>query len=83
MKTIQFVIHFFWISLLLIIGCRKNMTYDDILERELAKDVRYDSLFYGIHFNMTTPAFLAHCFEMNQQKIFFQYGVGSEVIVKF
>ncbi len=71
------------IVFLLFMGCSKTMTYEDVLAEELAKDVRYDSLFYGIHFNMTTPAFLDHCFEMNQKKIFFQYGAGSEVIVKF
>lgn len=68
---------------LLFMGCSKTITYEDVLAEELAKDVRYDSLFYGIHFNMTAPAFLDHCFEMNQRKIFFQYGSGSEVIVKF
>jgi len=71
------------ISLAITIGCKKHLTYQEILDVELAKDDRYDSLFYGIHFNMTTPAFLDHCFEMNQQKIFYQYGVGSEVIIKF
>ena len=57
------------------------MTYEDVLAEELGKDVRYDSLFYGIHFNMTTPAFLEHCFKMNQKEIFFQHGNVSEVVV--
>lgn len=65
------------------IGCTKSKTYEEIQQEELAKEVRYDSLFYGIHFNMTTPAFLEHCWKMNQKKIFFQNGVKSEVVVKF
>ncbi len=85
MKKIQTI----WIlcsvglPLLVMMSCTRTQTYEEVLAEELAKDVRYDSLFYGLHFNMTTPAFLEHCFEMNQQKIFFQDGVGSLIIIKF
>lgn len=70
----------FW---LVLTGCSNTMNYQDILEKELAKEERYDSLFYGVHFNMTRPGFQDHCLEMNKQKIFFQKGFSAQVAIYF
>ena len=70
----------FWLWSL---SCSKPMDYQDVLEQELAKEERCDSLFYGIHFNMTTPGFQDHCMEMNRQKIFFQKGFSAELAIYF
>lgn len=67
-----------WLS-----GCSKSNEYYAILEEEVGSGMRYDSLFYGLHFNMTSPQFYDHCFEMNQQGIFFQNNMNAEVQIVF
>ncbi|MCG8308902.1 MAG: hypothetical protein MI975_16020 [Cytophagales bacterium] len=79
----------YWFSVLSIVvaaislSCSSHVSYEEILREELSKEVREDSLFYGLYFNMTTPAFLDHCTLMNQRKIFYQNGFSSEVIIRF
>lgn len=74
----------FWVlACMLFIGCSKSYEYNEILEEEMARGIRYDSLFYGLHFNMTSQQFFEHCFEMNQQGIFFQNNMNSEVQIMF
>ena len=69
--------------LLLTCACTPKNKYEEMVEAGLASKVRYDSLFFGLHFNMTADEFFQHCFEMNQQGIFFQNPNGTEVQYKF
>ena len=62
-------------------GCSGSDTYKEVLARELAKEDRYDSLFYGLHFNMTIANFSDHCMEMNRKGIFFQQGMSTALKV--
>ncbi len=57
--------------------------YGEMVQKGLESKVRYDSLFFGIHFNMSREDFFEHCFAMNQQGIFFQNPNGTEVQYKF
>ncbi len=41
-----------------------------MVDRELAKGIRVDSLFMGIRLGMTQKEFFAYCWEMNKQGIF-------------
>lgn len=41
-----------------------------MVDRELAKDVRVDSLFMGLEFGMSPKEFFAHCWELNKKGIF-------------
>ena len=57
--------------------------YQSILKEELDRGVRYDTLFHGLHFNMTSTHFYEHCFEMNRQGLFFQNSGAEEIIIKY
>ena len=57
--------------------------YQALLKEELNRGVRYDTLFHGLHFNMTSTLFYEHCFEMNRQGVFFQHGGAEEIIIKY
>jgi hypothetical protein len=55
----------FWLLLVLSLGgCRKS--YQEIEREELAKGVRYDSIFQGIYLGMTRQDFRDHCLRMNR-----------------
>ena len=57
--------------------------YQAMIKEELNLGVRYDTLFNGLHFNMTSTRFYEHCFEMNQQGVFFQYGGSEGISIKY
>ncbi|GAA0543747.1 hypothetical protein GCM10009415_27340 [Chitinophaga japonensis] len=44
--------------------------YKSLMKREVASGVHADSLFFGIHFGMTSKQFFAHCWEMNKKGLF-------------
>ena len=54
-----------------IIACKNDskLTYQDIEKRELARGVRYDSLFLGMHLGMPTKEFYTHCWELNKRNV--------------
>jgi hypothetical protein len=56
-------------------SCTPKSEYTKKVEAELAKGIRYDSLFLGLSFGMTAKDFYAHCWELNRQGVFRQ---GSE-----
>jgi len=61
---------FCWLGLVLLAGPGCQSTpYEKALETELAKGVRHDSLFLGIHFGMTDKDFYAHCWELNKDSL--------------
>ncbi len=70
-------------SVLPIVSCNTWNKEEDLSGFEQDNAVRYDSLFFGIHFNMTREAFFDYCFEMNQKGLFFQSPNGTEVQYKF
>ena len=85
-KKYKYLVVLFVSALIILIvssGCREKETYDEILKKELSKGVRYDSLFYGLHFNMTTPRFAQHCIDMNALGVFFPNSGQSQIIIKF
>ena len=71
-------------SVIMISCSHAEMTpYQSMLKEELKRGVRYDTLFHGLHFNMTSNRFYEYCFEMNQQGLFFQHGGSEEIIIKY
>lgn len=49
-------------------GCRESK-YEQLVKTELARNVRYDSLFLGLSFNMPRKSFFEHCWNLNKQKV--------------
>jgi hypothetical protein len=47
-----------------LLGCRKS--YKEVEQAELAKKIRYDSVFQGVYLGMPRDEFRAHCLKMNQ-----------------
>ncbi len=56
--------------LLAFMGC--NSKYENLVEKELSKGIREDSLFLGISFGMSKKDFYAHCWELNKQGVIWQ-----------
>lgn len=61
--------------LLINFGCVKS-EYERMVDSELAKNVRYDSLFLDLKFGMTRKEFYASCWEMNKEGLIMQ-GPGN------
>jgi len=64
------------LTLLAMASCTKKSEYDKLVEKELASNVKQDSLFLGIDFSMDSKEFYAHCWELNKQGVFTN-GVGN------
>lgn len=58
-----------WIGLLLIglVGCKTD--YEKLVDTELRKGIRKDSLFLGISLGMSSKDFYAHCWELNKRQV--------------
>ena len=64
----------FLISILIfitIISCQTN-PYLELEKKELSSGARYDSLFLGVKFGMTSKEFYAHCWDLNRKKLITQ-----------
>lgn len=59
-------------------SCTKKSEYQKLVDTELAKDIRQDSLFLGISLQMESKAFFGHCWELNKQGILTN-GVANQV----
>lgn len=57
----------FVLLILVIIACDNRSEYEKVVERELDKGVRADSLFLGIKLGMTRKDFYTHCWKLNKQ----------------
>lgn len=55
---------------LLLIGC--TSPYEKMKQRELARNIRYDTLFLGLKFGMEKKEFFALCWRLNKQGILTQ-----------
>jgi hypothetical protein len=64
-------------SVVLLAGCSRTTNYDALEERELARGIRYDSLFLGMRFGMTQKEFFDHCQQLHQQGFLVQGGLQS------
>lgn len=52
---------------LIIQGCGEKAKYERMVERELEKGIRKDSLFLGISLGMSKKDFYAHCWGLNKK----------------
>lgn len=64
-------IYIFILFSIIIISCQTN-PYLDLERKELASGQRYDSLFLGVKFGMTSKDFYAHCWDLNRKKLITQ-----------
>jgi hypothetical protein len=69
-----------WTGVLLIslTGCKTD--YEKLVDRELKKGIRKDSIFLGINLRMSSKDFYAHCWELNKQKIIRQGSTNVSVL---
>jgi hypothetical protein len=67
MKTITNWILLFLISGFIFSGCSPRAKYERRLNHELARGVRYDSLFLGLYFGMPEKEFYGHCWKLNHK----------------
>lgn len=66
---------FFYLTLLvipLLTGCDERTEYQKLVDRELARGVRYDSLFLGYEFGMTRNEFYDHSWDLNRKGLVMQ-----------
>ncbi|MBL7858257.1 MAG: hypothetical protein JNM57_11265 [Cyclobacteriaceae bacterium] len=71
MKKVRFLVV---VLSALLLGCKSD--YEKMVAKELAKNVRYDSLFLDLHFGMTRKDFFTHCWELNKKGTIMQ-GPGN------
>ena len=64
MKTVSILL------LLFLMSCSTQSDYQQMKERELAKNIRVDSLFEGLHLGMTNKAYFDHCHKKNLETVF-------------
>jgi hypothetical protein len=67
MKTISKWLILLLIPVFIMSGCSPRAKYDRMLKKELARGVRYDSLFLGLYFGMPEKDFYGHCWKLNQK----------------
>ncbi|SDL49065.1 hypothetical protein SAMN05421823_106160 [Catalinimonas alkaloidigena] len=48
-------------------GCSAKSEYQELVDSELQRGVRYDSLFLGLTFGMTSQEFFDQCWDLNRQ----------------
>ena len=60
------------ISGFIISGCSPRAKYERRLKQELARGVRYDSLFLGLYFGMPERDFYVHCWNLNHKGLLIQ-----------
>lgn len=60
----------------LLSGCQSK--YEQVRQRELARGIRHDSLFFGYYLGMPQEAFFARCTQLNRRKLITN-GMGNKV----
>ena len=78
MKYIYFIILVIYL-VLSAASCSDSSKYRSLVERELAKEVRNDSLLQGIKFGMSRREFFSHCWELNKKGLF-KAGAGNTTV---
>lgn len=71
-------------TLLFVYSCSTsgNEKYNKLVQTELAKATRTDSLFLGLTFGMTSKAFFGYCWELNKKGIISDGANNSMVLYK-
>lgn len=59
--------------------CARTTPYHEMEARELARDVRFDSLFFGLYLGMQSKDFYTHCWELNKQGLIRQGASNTSV----
>ncbi len=67
------------IAILAIEGCKNTSEYSAMEARELASDLRSDSLFFGMYLGMPTKDFYTHCWELNKKGLVRQGASNTSV----
>jgi hypothetical protein len=57
------------VPLLILSSCEQKSEYEQLVEKELSKDVRHDSLFLGYELGMEKEQFFQHSWELNQKRV--------------
>ncbi|WP_099150237.1 hypothetical protein [Flavilitoribacter nigricans] len=71
------------ILVMIFIGCDSpERRYKRLEKKELARNERFDDLFFGIRFGMSNQEFRDHCYEMNLQGKFKQGGQRNLIWVE-
>lgn len=73
LKIVLFSLLFF------LTGCWKS-EYERLVEREISKGVKVDSIFLGIYFGMPRKAFFDRCTQLNKQHLTTVGFKGSQVL---
>ncbi len=76
------ILLFIMVCGLLSLACDRRSKYEKWLDRELASGERHDSLFFGLSLGMTTKDFFEHCYQKNQENLFFQDGATVKYYLK-
>ena len=66
MKYVKLIL---FILIILSINSCKESSYKSLEKREMLSGMRYDSLFLGIKFNMSSKEFYDHCWKMNKNQM--------------
>ena len=53
-------------SAFLLTQCDRVKSYEQLVEKEMASDIRNDTLFLGIYFGMSSEDFYKHCWTLNK-----------------
>ena len=56
-------------------------SYEELVQAELSRGYRYDSVVYGVRLGMNYEAFTRYCFEQNQRGVFKPNATGNAVQV--
>jgi len=76
-------IYFFAIAIIFAGSCSSDSDqYNAIVKKELAKGIRVDSLFLGIHFGMTSKEFYGYCWELNKKGLLTDGNNNTAVLYK-
>lgn len=69
----------FVIAIFFMISCTSKSDYHKIVEKELASGIRYDSLFLGMSFGMSSEDFYKRCWELNKEGLIREGGNNATV----
>lgn len=58
-----------FLFLIIISACEQSSEYEKMVQNELKKEIRYDTLFLGYELGMERQDFLDHSWALNQKKI--------------
>jgi len=61
-------------------SCVRTSEYQSLVERELSKGIRKDTLFLDVHFGMSKKDFYVHCWQLNKEGIVWQGSKNMTVL---